>query len=73
MKQSGIFIICALLMMLTACTGKPSQSHVISVTIEPQRYFAEKIAGDKFVIHVLLFLLYLSITEIQSFWLQNYE
>ena len=40
--------------MLTACTGKPSQSHVISVTIEPQRYFAEKIAGDKFVIHAVV-------------------
>jgi zinc transport system substrate-binding protein len=54
MKQSGIFIICALLVALTACTGKPSQSRVITVTIEPQRYFAEKIAGDKFVIHAVV-------------------
>ena len=40
-------------LLLAACTGRTSQSGteekpVITVTLEPQRYFTEAIAGDKF-------------------------
>ena len=39
-------------LLLAACTGRTSQSGteekpVITVTLEPQRYFTEAIAGDK--------------------------
>ncbi len=37
-----------------ACTSKKSDERIISVTIEPQRYFAEKIAGDKFIIECVV-------------------
>ena len=34
---------------LTGCTNKKEQhKRIVTVTIEPQRYFTEKIAGDKF-------------------------
>ena len=38
-------------LLLAACTGRTSQSGteekpVITVTLEPQRYFTEAIAGD---------------------------
>ena len=40
------------LLLLTACGGKRQQAaRTISVTIEPQRYFAERIAGSHFAIH----------------------
>ena len=41
-------------LLLAACAGRPSQTNsyeekpVITVTLEPQRYFTEAIAGDKF-------------------------
>jgi zinc transport system substrate-binding protein len=34
--------------------NRPAISNYIAVTIEPQRYFAEKIAGDKFHIHTVV-------------------
>ncbi|NDV65695.1 metal ABC transporter solute-binding protein, Zn/Mn family [Bacteroides sp. 224] len=40
-----------LLLLVTACAGNPGKKQgerVITVTIEPQRYFTEAIAGDKF-------------------------
>jgi zinc transport system substrate-binding protein len=43
-----------LLLLMTSCTGKSSKNNrtvekpVITVTIEPQRYFTQAIAGDKF-------------------------
>lgn len=43
------------LLALTACGGgKTKGNRVVTVTIEPQRYFAEKIAGDKFDIHCIV-------------------
>lgn len=49
MKQLGWIL---LLGMMMACSGKPKQSssdkRVITVTMEPLRYFTEQIAGDKF-------------------------
>ena len=42
-------------LLMAACTGRSSQASnddetkpVITVTLEPQRYFTEAIAGDKF-------------------------
>lgn len=46
-----ILLLC--LFALTACSGQPKKKEnqrIITVTIEPQRYFAEAIAGDKFEI-----------------------
>jgi len=43
-----------LLIAFIGCQSKPKEKAVISVTIEPQRYFAEKIAGDKYPIHVVV-------------------
>lgn len=48
----GISLLFALLLM--ACGDKRTIEQVVSVTIEPQRYFAEKIAGDKFTIHCVV-------------------
>lgn len=49
MKNIILFLF---IVLLTACSGKPRQSgageRVITVTIEPLRYFTEQIAGDKF-------------------------
>lgn len=47
-----IFALLLIIICLTSCnTGKSKQNNekpVIAVTIEPQRYFTEAIAGDKF-------------------------
>lgn len=40
--------------LLIACQSKPVPERIISVTIEPQRYFAEKIGGDRFTIHTVV-------------------
>ncbi|MDF9830562.1 zinc ABC transporter substrate-binding protein [Parabacteroides sp. PF5-6] len=37
-----------------ACQPKPASERIISVTIEPQRYFAEKIGGDKYKINTVV-------------------
>lgn len=50
MKQIGILLI-FWVCMLASCGQKQSNGRMVSVTIEPQRYFAEKIAGDKFIIN----------------------
>lgn len=43
------------LLLLVSCTTKQeAEENIVSVTIEPQRYFAEKIAGDKFKIHTVV-------------------
>lgn len=52
-----IFYLIPLLALLTACkgsTGKTSEERIITVTMEPQRYFTEAIAGDKFVVHSMV-------------------
>jgi zinc transport system substrate-binding protein len=53
MKRTCFFI---LLLCLYACAGctPPTEENYVVVTIEPQRYFAEKIAGNRFVIHTLV-------------------
>ncbi len=50
MKQTSILITILSFFLLTACVTKQANETVVTVTIEPQRYFAEKIAGDKFKI-----------------------
>ena len=43
------------LLLLSACGGKRQRAErIISVTIEPQRYFAERIAGEHFAIHCVV-------------------
>lgn len=51
MKYLHFFI---LLSILFSCNRKPETEQLITVTIEPQRFFAEKIAGDKFRIHTVV-------------------
>lgn len=40
--------------LLWSCAGNQSQERSVAVTIAPQRYFAGKIAGDQFDIHVVV-------------------
>ena len=42
------------LLLCMACGGKQTEEGIVTVTIEPQRFFAEKIAGDKFQIHCIV-------------------
>ena len=43
------------LLLLAACGGKRQRAErMIAVTIEPQRYFAERIAGEHFAIHCVV-------------------
>lgn len=42
------------LLLLTSCGRRQLEERIISVTIEPQRYFAEQIAGDRFMIHCVV-------------------
>lgn len=48
----SIFVICVLLFV--SCGGKQGGEKIVSVTIEPQRFFAEKIAGDKFAVNCVV-------------------
>ncbi|MDR2120599.1 MAG: zinc ABC transporter substrate-binding protein [Tannerella sp.] len=41
-------------LLLCGCGGKRLQTPDITVTIEPQRYFAEKIAGGYFSVHTIV-------------------
>lgn len=54
MKSTGIYILLAVLLLLSSCAGKQTGQRAVTVTIEPQRFFAEKIAGDKFAIHCVV-------------------
>lgn len=53
MKQIGA-LIALLLLVLNSCGNKQNEGRLISVSIEPQRYFAERIAGDKFTINTVV-------------------
>jgi len=53
-KTRLIFSLLILLALFTACQTKQEGERIISVTIEPQRYFAEKIAGNKFKIQTVV-------------------
>ena len=54
MKQTSILITILSILLLTACVTKQTDEKIVTVTIEPQRYFAEQIAGDKFKINCVV-------------------
>ncbi len=54
MRKINFAIVSGFILMLLSCGGKEPDGNLISVTIEPQRYFAEKIAGDRFTIHTVV-------------------
>ncbi len=50
-----LFNVCIFVCLLAACSGgKQGKEQVISVTIEPQRYFAEQIAGGRFTFNCVV-------------------
>lgn len=49
-----IGLISLLCLLLAACGGKQDDGKTITVTIEPQRYFAEAIAGDKYMVNSMV-------------------
>ncbi|MDR3269422.1 MAG: zinc ABC transporter substrate-binding protein [Tannerella sp.] len=52
MKPFAYWLVGALL--LWSCGGSQKQAQSVVVTIEPQRYFAEKIAGDRFSVYTVV-------------------
>ena len=54
MKEFKVLISALFVLILMACGDKRTDERSVSVTIEPQRYFAEKIAGDKFKINCVV-------------------
>ena len=55
MKYINFLIITFSVFVLAACGGKQQQrENIVSVTIEPQRFFAERIAGDKFAVNCVV-------------------
>ena len=44
----------SLLILLFSCTSNREKEDIVTVTIVPQKYFAEKIAGDKFKINTMV-------------------
>ena len=50
MKRFAFFF----LLLFSACTQKHTDEKIVTVTIEPQRYFAEKIAGDKYKVNSMV-------------------
>ena len=49
-----LFLSAALLCLLFACSNKVQQENIITVTIEPQRYFAEQLADTLFRIETMV-------------------
>lgn len=54
MKEIKTLILFFCLLLAGCGQSKQGEEKIVSVTIEPQRYFAEKIAGDKFKINCLV-------------------
>lgn len=54
MKYIRVSILLTSILLLFACGDKQTDGKIVTVTIEPQRFFAEKIAGDKFVINCVV-------------------
>lgn len=48
------FLPVLLLLVACGCNGRENKSNAISVTILPQKYFVQRIAGDKFEIQVMI-------------------
>ena len=49
-----IFLSTTLLLLLFACSNKVQQENIITVTIEPQRYFAEQLADSLFQVECMV-------------------
>lgn len=49
-KRKGYLSFLFLIVCFISCTQKTETDKIITVTIEPQRYFAEAIAGDKYTV-----------------------
>ena len=41
-------------LLVCSCIRQPEQKRIVTVTIQPQKYFAEKIAGDRFDINCIV-------------------
>lgn len=54
MKYLNVLILSLGVFVITACGEKRVGEKIVSVTIEPQRFFAEKIAGDKFAVNCVV-------------------
>ena len=54
MRKLKVLLSSLLVLLLVSCGGKKTDEKIVSVTIEPQRYFAEMIAGDKYTIHCVV-------------------
>lgn len=53
-KAQNIILLGVCLFLLFSCQPKQEKEPLISVTIEPQRYFAQKIAGNRFQYNVVV-------------------
>lgn len=42
------------ILLLSTCTTSQKQEQILTVSIEPQRYFLEQIVGDKFIVNTLV-------------------
>ena len=40
-------------LLVCSCIRQPEQKRIVTVTIQPQKYFAEKIAGQVPILHLL--------------------
>ncbi len=54
MKRYAYYVFMVVAAALCSCSGPLKKERVISVTIEPQRYFVEQIAGGKFSVHCVV-------------------
>jgi zinc transport system substrate-binding protein len=52
-KLLNLLGLCISLLFLS-CTGKPTTKPIVTVTTQPQAFFAERIAGKHFQIHVMV-------------------
>ncbi|MCP9611637.1 metal ABC transporter solute-binding protein, Zn/Mn family [Coprobacter tertius] len=49
-----VAVVLGISIFLLSCVGDSDNKKIITVTIQPQKYFAEKIAGDKFEINCIV-------------------
>ncbi len=49
-----LFCLFSFILLLLSCNTNSEKENIISVTIVPQKFFAEKIAGDKFKINTMV-------------------
>ncbi len=57
MKYNSCLYFCVALLlffMAVSCTTGEKEPQIVTVTIQPQKYFAEKIAGDRFVVNCIV-------------------